>query len=315
MMRRGASRPLTAHGAIRARRHALVALVINLRLVGLLSARTDAPVITRADVDPARYLALGASPDFAAAARVLVADASAGSGVLVGSTWVITAAHVVRGRSIDSISVVVGDSTHHLRRVVLYDSVMPSAAALARTAHDVALLELETASCVKPMPLAQSPPVVGMVVTMVGFGVGGAGARDTAGTRRGARNRIDQIGGQWRQTALPSNALLLDFDDGVPGTRNAMGTAEPEELEGLAAGGDSGGGLFVQERGEWRLLATFSLGLFDVGAVAQHQFGGSVDLFVGIEGHRGWIEETIRMPRDGSAALRCATRRETPRGD
>jgi hypothetical protein len=137
------------------------------------------------------------------------------------------------------------------------------------------------------------PIAVGTRVTLVGYGVGGARARDTVGTRRGAQNRVDQVGGMLRSTALPPNALLLDFDDGAPGTRNALGTAEPEPLEGLASGGDSGGGLFAQDGGAWRLVATFSVSMVDVGGAARRAFGGGLNLFVGVDGHRDWLAETI----------------------
>lgn len=265
-----------------------------------------AAIITRDDVDDAQYIALGARPEFASAARITVDGSGGGSGVLVAGAWVITAGHVVLRRDAASMHVTLGGRTHAVRRAVVHPAFVSAPQGLARTAHDVALLELDTPSCVTPMPVAQQPVALGTRVTLVGYGVGGPGARDTAGTRRGAHNRVDQVGGMLRSTELPPNAILLDFDDGAAGTRNAIGSADPEPFEGIASGGDSGGGLFVQEAGAWHLLATFSVSMVDIGGASRRAFGGSMNLFVGTDGHRDWIAETIGPATGGQSQARPA---------
>lgn len=263
-------------------------------------------IITRDDVDDAQYIALGARAEFASAARITVDSAGGGSGVLVAPTWVITAGHVVLQHDAARIHVTLGGRTHAVRRAVVHPAFVSAAPGLARTAHDVALLELDTTSCVAPMPLTTQPVAIGTQVTLVGYGVGGAGARDTAGTRRGAHNRLDQIGGLLRATELPPHALLLDFDDGASGSPNALGGAAPEPLEGLASGGDSGGGLFVQESGAWRLVGTFSVSMVNIGGAARRAFGGSLNLFVGVDGHRAWIAATTMDAHGGQSQARPA---------
>lgn len=250
-------------------------------------------IITRDDVDDAQYVALGARAEYASTARIVVDNAGGGSGVLLAPTWVITAGHVVMKQQAAQLHVTVGGRTHAVRRAIVHPAFITAPMGLARSAHDVALLELDVASCVTPMPRATQPVTPGTRVTLVGYGVGGPGARDTAGARRGAQNRVDQVGGMLRSTELPPNALLLDFDDGMSGSRNALGSADPEPLEGLASGGDSGGGLFVQEGGMWRVLGTFSVSMVDIGGASRRAFGGSLNLFVGVDGHRDWITETI----------------------
>jgi hypothetical protein len=225
--------------------------------------------------------------------------------VLVAPAWVITAAHVATGRTPAQLTVRLGARSHAVRCVVVHPAFAAARPGLARSAHDVALLALVEPSMTTPMPLAERPPDLGARVTLVGYGVGGPGARDTAGTRRGAQNRLDQRGGQWRGTALPPSLLLLDFDDGEAGTANPLGSATPEPLEGIASGGDSGGGLFVPQDGRWALAGTFSLSAVDVGAAARGAFGGTVNIYAGTSGYAAWLVPILRAA-DGQAGAASA---------
>ncbi len=256
------------------------------------AAAFAAAIITRDDVPDAEYHALGGRPEFASVARILVDSGGSASGVLIAPRWVITAAHVASAQPPTRMHVDMGGERIAVRRVVVHPEYL-SHAGLQRPPFDQALLELERASSVRPSPLASVLPSAGTLATIVGYGVGGPGAREAAGTRRAAHNRVDQLGGRWRGREWAPHLLLLDFD--VPGreSRNALGSGVAEPLEGIASGGDSGGGLFVHRDGAWELAGTFSLSSVEVAAAASRSFAGTVNIFVGVAAHRDWIDRLI----------------------
>lgn len=250
-------------------------------------------IIIRDDVPDAEYRALATRPEFAAATRILVDSAGSGSGVLITPRWVVTAAHVVANAKPAALIVQIGNNRFRVGRIVIHPEYSKHSG-FSRTAFDQALLQLEGASTTAPARIDARLPELNALVTMVGYGVGGAGARDTAGTLRAAHNRIDQIGGMMRTIPLANNLLLMDFDTAQPGIANTLGSGTPEPLEGIASGGDSGGGLFVHRDGEWYLTGTFSVSSVSVAASVSRNFAGSFNIFVGIAANRGWIESVVR---------------------
>lgn len=259
-------------------------------------------IITRDDIDDARYRELGARTEFASAVRIVSDSGGSGSGVVIAPRWVLTAAHVVHGRPIERLTVVIGTQRLAVRRAVVHPVYLSVTGGLDRTAGDHALLELSADAPVTPIPISTVLPSTGTLVTMVGYGVGGPGAVDTAGTLRGAQNRIDQVGGKVRSFTLADHLILTDFD--VPGleSRNAMGSATAEPLEGLASGGDSGGGLFAEVDGRWKLIGTFSVSMVNLAGAVSKQYAGSTNLFVGVAPHYEWIAQTVGLAPSQSPA-------------
>ena len=58
-----------------------------------------------------------------------------------------------------------------------------------------------------------------------------------------------------RDRPIPSWYLVSDFDHPSNESMNRTGSAEPLDLEFLAAGGDSGGGVFTRGDEGWYWLA------------------------------------------------------------
>jgi len=251
-----------------------------------------AVIITRPDVPDAAYRELALRPEFGSAGRVVIGEGG-GSGVLIGGRYFLTAAHVVRDRPVDAMRVLVGGVEHRASRVHLPPPSVVGSPPLTRTAGDIGIIELAEASVVTPARLASRPAVVGEIATIVGYGVGGQGATSNAGIRRAARNVIDQVGGVWRGSVVPDNLLFVDFDGVGPAYKNMLGAAEPDPLEGLASGGDSGGGVFVRRDDQWFVIGTFSVSIVDIGAAASRTFSGGVNVFVGLEPHLTWIRSVI----------------------
>lgn len=269
-------------------------------------------IITRDDTDDARYRELGARKEFSSVVRIVSDSRGSGSGVLIAPRWVLTAAHVVHNRPIEQLTVIVGSQRIAAKRAVIHPVFLSDARGLDKTAGDHALIELAENALVTPSVLATVLPTTGTHVTLIGYGVGGPGAKDSAGTLRGAHNRVDQLGGTHQRMALADHLMLTDFD--IPGleSRNALGSATPEPLEGLASAGDSGGGLFAEMDGRWQLIGTFSISMVPVAGIIAKEYAGGTNLFVGVAPHYEWIAQTIGLPsksaRTSAANSRPPTR-------
>jgi hypothetical protein len=248
-------------------------------------------IITRGDVDDAQYRAYGQQPQFDAVAEIRHDSGTAGSGVLVAPRWVITAAHVaVRARTTPVHVHLRGDVYAVAEISIAPGYEDPAHQGLDRTPFDVALLRLDRVASLAPALLVDTAPPVGSVVTLVGYGVGGPSARDHAGIKRAAENILDQRGGMWRGRTFPPHVLFLDLDLAGRSFENELGGAEPRALEGVASGGDSGGGLFVHSAAGWRLAATFSASSVNIGRAAGGDYQGTINLHVAVTGHRRWID-------------------------
>jgi hypothetical protein len=255
-------------------------------------AALGAVIITRSDVPDAEYRALGARAEFASVGRIIPDSGGTASGVLIAPTWVITAAHVANGHDATHFTFVVDGERIRVRRSIVHPEFVRRSG-FDRPPVDHALLELERPALTPPARRATTLPDSGTVATLVGFGVGGPGATDSAGTKRAAQNRVDRLGGRWAGREWPAHVHFLDFDVVGMESRNAFGPAVPEAMEGISSGGDSGGGLFVLRDGSWDLTATFSMSSVSIAGAASREFAGTVNAYIGVAAHRGWIDSVI----------------------
>lgn len=202
------------------------------------------------------------------------------SGALIGSRYVLTAAHVVGGKSPEQVTFNLnfgGELTHRLSVEAIY--VFPGFTGTAPGPDgiwhdDLAVIKLKQ-DAPAGVPLyglfGQAADLAGSqrLLTLVGYGGAGNGSNgaptpSNPGIKRVGRNRVDQLvpdddGG------AKSEALIFDFD-GPDGTSNVYGAPIPANLtlgsqvEAQFAGGDSGSPLFVQDHGLWKIagIAAFN---------------------------------------------------------
>lgn len=271
-------------------------------------------IVRRHDVSDMRYqVARQAIP-------ALVDLPYEGHGTLIAPSWVVTAAHAVsymQGHPKDRF-VTIDGRRRAVSRIVVYPGFTAAApgwkkmfeplfdkkvsfdapawkkrydAAMGQM-RDIALLELkEPVSDVMPMPFYTGSAEAGKIAEIFGEGATGTdltGAPDDAphrGALRRAENRITSANGPW---------LRYVFDCG----------AGALPLEGVIAGGDSGGPVLIKAGGKWILagvthgldgslddvLATRA-GTFKLGVCGQTFASTRVSFFA------KWIDGTMRAAR------------------
>jgi hypothetical protein len=123
-------------------------------------------IVRRDDVDNSQYTNLANQPQFAAVGKVFGAGAGSGT-VIANGWWVLTAAHVVAGAPLSSISFQIGASTYTAQNVFIHPSYsFPTA--------DIALIELNApVAGVTPAQIYTGTNEIGKQGHSVGYGYDG----------------------------------------------------------------------------------------------------------------------------------------------
>jgi hypothetical protein len=235
------------------------ALTLCLGLVPWVGA-----VVERHDRDDSQYLTLGER--FRAVGEIQ----PDGTGTLVASRWVLTAAHVAAGRR-GAVGVKFGDVVYRVQRVVVHP--LGKEGGNRPPEVDLGLLELERpVEGIEPLELYRGRGELGQKAFLVGYGdFGKAGARlsPTDHKRRAATNTVSDAG---------PRRLFFVFEAPPAGT----------DLEGVSGPGDSGGPALMEEGGRYLLAGVSS------GADGPPGRYGLTDVFVRVSAYADWIDQTLR---------------------
>lgn len=238
----------------------------------------------RADAD---YLALAQESQFDAVGRLLFTT-DAGrficSGTVIDSYYVATAAHCLDDASTRDVDFTVGGQDYTGTRWTVHENWDPTGSLFA--GWDIALLRLDRdVDNVEFASLYDGDAEIGQIGTHVGFGATGDGLFGQTlppGTKRAGHNEIDEtnLAGEghdrilWNDFDAPAgiDPALMDPDSILdpayltnPIEAFGLFSGTALDMEYLIGGGDSGGGYFLEEGGDWFLAGI-------------HSFGASIDV-------------------------------------
>jgi secreted trypsin-like serine protease len=230
------------------------------------------------------------------------------SGALIGSRYVLTAAHVVGGASADKVSFMLnteaGSQVYAAESITVFPGFMGTTPGADGIWHDdLALIRLAA-------PVDASVPVYGLyggalagrIVTLVGYGGGGDGVNGVtsganAAVKRVGQNKVDGLladddGGSTQEI------FLFDFD-GADAASNVYGGAIAANLtlgatlEAQFAGGDSGSPVFVNDNGVWKIAGIAAFNGSTTALPGSNVLFGAIGGGTVVASYTPWIETAM----------------------
>ncbi len=232
-------------------------LTSALGAVALLEPATAFAGVTVDNPDQAAYDALIGEPAYDTVGLITWSGGLA-SGVYLGQGWVVTAAHVAEESA--TFGFTIGDTSYASQAIYLHDQWDGNAAA----GNDIALIRIdgdtdELATALLYEPTDGGDEILDTAATYTGYGrtgQGSTGDTGSAGELNGGQNLIEAFGqDNFMLASYDDSIFFADFDDpdalsdGLPWSDN-----QALVLEYMIAGGDSGGGVFVDADGQAALV-------------------------------------------------------------
>jgi hypothetical protein len=231
------------------------------------------------------------SPTFAGVGSLSFATGGTFSGVLIGSRYVLTAQHVVGSGSdpsqwtfnvnLDALDP--SDGSYSVAHVYAAPGFTGfGGGAVPR--NDLTILELtrDVPGVVPVFELSTGPLALGKEITLVGYG--GTGAE----TKRRGTNVVDYLDAP--SAGATPDVFAYDYDSAIQG-------------EATVVGGDSGGAMFVNDDGVWKLagINTFAWENPSRPGIGAIRGGGGMI----VSAYAPWIQSVTAVPEPATWAFLC----------
>ncbi len=258
----------------------------------------------RDDVQDSLYTALAAQPEYAAVGKIsttIPSNTFVGSGTMVGSEWVLTAAHLVSAweLSADPTSVVFSINGTDYTAMEWIPNASFNGALSSYPPGDLALVRLSgPVSGIAPAMRFTGASEVGSTATIVGYGTTGTGVNgyqdNTYGTKRAGQNVLDALGSNINLAGvtLADDYVLADFDRPGVQSESSLGASIPLMLKYSSAPGDSGGGVFINDGGQTRLAGVIAFGYQVFDTYTNADYGDGMG-FTRVNQFNGWIDDQL----------------------
>lgn len=244
--------------------------------------------VRRDDVADDKYLEL--ATHYPSVGKFDVTDGTndwVGSGTLVASQWVLTAAHMTDGMT--SMEFAINGKTYTADCWKNY----PKWTGDLGPGYDIALVHLRTAvTGVTPAVRYKKSKIDGLVGTAVGFGTtgtGSTGATDFDEKERATQNVIEK---QSLPICNKSRVFMEDFDDPTNPLASQLGGFTALPLEGIINYGDSGGGVFVETPTGPQLVGVNSF-VFNEDGEPDGMYG-NISGHTRVSAYNKWIDSTMK---------------------
>jgi secreted trypsin-like serine protease len=258
--------------------------------------------IYRHDVEKEKYLALARQPQFDCVGSVLLNGKPKGSCVLISQNYVLSAAHVfisnsqtsskhqkIRTFDTNQVYTITFNGKEYLsEKIIIHPAYFEG---YKSNYGDIVLIKLkENVSGVTPATLNTKQNELHREITCVGFGPARPANEPVTSIPYGkiaGQNILDSISGT--EVNGIQSLFSFDFDNPTDSSNNQMGSGHASNLEYDPTGGDSGGGIFIQNEGSWLLAGIISHGLQRCSS-KDGWYGSTCDA-TRIIAYKSWIDE------------------------
>lgn len=247
-------------------------IILYLFLLIILSSHTIAGT-RRHDATDEKYLNYGSQYECIVKLELVIKEGDRnikanGSATIIDPHWIITAAHVAK--LTDNISFSINNNKFNIDHIIICPNFEKEKN--SEDSRDIALCHVKEKINIKYYPpLYEDNKELNKVCAMVGYGItgdGNTGATISDGKKRGGSNIVDIINGD-------SLICTMDKDNST-------------ELEFLVSHGDSGGGLFIDQK----LAGVHSAVICNDGKPDSNYGDQSVHTRISV--YKIWIETNIR---------------------